>query len=109
MVYIYYWLLFKKNGNLKHTTISERRSSNSFLLFYNSYLPLFSFLLSLFELSFLKKHHVYTLHHIWNTLILYYVIYYIVSEICICGHLLEDCFSCYSQKNIYALANSDSL
>ena len=31
--------------------------------------------------------------------------YYIVSEICIGGRFLEDCFYCYSQQIVSALAN----
>ena len=34
-----------------------------------------------------------------------YVMYYIVSEICIGGHFLEECFYCYSQRIKSAVAN----
>ena len=39
------------------------------------------------------------------TLSFYYVMYYIVSEICIGGRFLEDCFYCNSQRIIFAVAN----
>ena len=39
------------------------------------------------------------------TLSFCYVMYYIVSEICICGRFLEECFYCYSQQVISVVAN----
>ena len=35
--------------------------------------------------------------------------YYIVSEICIGGHFLEDCFYCYSQQIKSAVANESPI
>ena len=57
----------------------------------------FSLLLSLFQLSFLKKHHVYNLYWISYTLSFCYVMYYVLSEICIGRRFLDDCFYCYSE------------
>ena len=57
----------------------------------------FSLLLSLFQLSFLKKHHVYNLYWISYTLSFCYVVYYVLSEICIGRRFLDDCFYCYSE------------
>ena len=34
-----------------------------------------------------------------------HVMYYEVSEICIGGHFLEDCFYCYSQQTKSAIVN----
>ena len=34
-----------------------------------------------------------------------YVMYYIVPEKCIVERFLEDCFYCYSQEIIFAVAN----
>ena len=58
MIINYY---FFKYDSLKYTGISERRSINSFLLFYISHI---SFLLSLFKLSCSKKHYIYDLYRI---------------------------------------------
>ena len=49
-----------------------------------------------------KKHHVYNLYRISYTLSFCYVIYYIVSEICIGERFLEDGCYCHSQQFIYA-------
>ena len=103
MVCIYYWLLFFKNENLKYTATTQRRSFNSFSLFY-FFLSSFSFLLSLFKLSCIKKHHVHNLYRILHTSRFCYVMYYIISEKWIRGHFLEDCFYCYSQQIISVVA-----
>ena len=65
------------------------------------YLIIF-FLLSFFKLSCTKKHHVCNLYRISYTLSLCYVMYYIVSEICIGGSFLEDCFFAIP-NNLYLL------
>ena len=57
----------------------------------------FSLLLSLFKLSFLKKHRVYNLYWISYTLSFCYVMYYVLSEIRIGRRFLDDCFYCYSE------------
>ena len=100
---IYCWLLFFKNDNLKYTVTSQRIFFNSFSLFY--IFSSFSFLLSLFKLSCTKKHHVYHLYCITCTLLFCYVMYYIVSEICMGGFFLEDSFYCYSQQVTSAIAH----
>ena len=65
----------------------------------------FSFSLSLLKLSCTKKNHVYNLHRMSYTLSFCYVMYNIVSEICIGGRFLEDSFCCYTQQFISAVAN----
>ena len=102
MVYIYHWLLLFKNDNLKYTAISQRRSFNSFTLFYIFFLISFFFLLSFFKLSCTKKHHVYNQYHISYTLRFCYAIYYIVLGIYIGRRFLKG--SCYSQQIIFVLA-----
>ena len=77
---------------VKYTTISQRRSFNAFSLFVTRYS--FSFLLSLFKLSCTKKNQVCNLHGILYTYSFCYVVYYIVSKICIGGYFLEECFYC---------------
>ena len=101
MIYIDYWLLFFKNDNFKYTTTSQKISFNSFSFFYIFLFHRFLF----YYLSCAEKHHVYNLYRISYALSFCYVMYYIVSEICIVGHFLEDCFYCYSQQNISAVAN----
>ena len=105
MIYIHYWLLFSKNDNFKYPTASQRLTFNSFSLFYIFFISSFSFLLSLFKLSCTKKHHVYNLYRISYSLSFWYLMYYIVLEICIGGHFLEDCFNCYLQQIKSVVAN----
>ena len=91
--------------NFKYIKTSRRRSSNYFFLFYILFISLFPFSLTLFKLSCAKKHHVYNLYRISYTLSFCYVMYYIVSETCIGGRYLEDCFYCCSQSIISVVAN----
>ena len=63
------------------------------------------FLLSLFKFPCIKKHNVFSPYHILYNLSFCYAMYYIVSKICIGGCFLKDCFYCYSQQIIYAIAN----
>ena len=116
MIYIHYSLLFFKNQSFKYTTTFTllhyttlyytRLTFNSFSLFYFFFISSFSFLLSLFKLSCTRKHHVYKPYHIFHTLSFCYVMYYTVSEICLDGQFLEDCFYCYSQQSIFVAAKS---
>ena len=93
---------FFKNDNLKYTPISQRRSFNSFSLFYIFLSSLF--LLSLFRFSRSKQHYVHNLYCISYTSSFCYVMYHIVLEICIDERFLEDFFYCYSQQIIFAVA-----
>ena len=54
----------------------------------------FSFLFSLVEFSYTKKHQIFSLYCISDILSFCYVMHYIVSEICIGRRLMEDCFYC---------------
>ena len=105
-IYGLYILLTFKNGNLEYTTINQRRSFKSFL-FLDAFFShiVFFFTMSFFKFSRTKKHHVYNLYHISYILKFCYLMYYIVSEYCFGGHLLEDCFHCYSKQIISASAN----
>ena len=93
MVYIYYRLLIFKNDNSKCTATSQKRYFNSILLFY------------IFIISCTKKYHVYSLYRISYTLSFFYVMYYVVSEMCFGGGFSEDCFYCYSQQIITTVTN----
>ena len=104
MVYPFYWLLFFKNNNLKHTAISQRILFNYFCLFLHFFLSSFTFLSSLFKLSCTKKPRVYNLCRISPTCSFCYVMFYIVLEICIDRFSLEDYFYRYSQQIIPAVA-----
>ena len=104
MIYIHYWQLFLKNDNFEYT-VSQGLTFISFSLFCIFFILSFFFLLSLFKLSCTKKHHVYNLYRISYSLSFWYLMYYIVLEICIGGHFLEDCFYCLSQKVISAITN----
>ena len=54
--------------------------------YFTFFISWFCFLLSLFELSCTKKKkNVYNLYHISHTLSFCYVMYYIVSDVCIGG------------------------
>ena len=106
MIYIHYWLLFFTNDNFKYPITSQRVTFNSVLLFY---IFSVSFLLCLFKVSCTKNHHVYNLYHISHTLSFWYVMCYIVLEICIGGRLLEDCFIAIAKNYIccsYWITNS---
>ena len=105
MVHIYSWVLVFKSFSLKCTATSQRRSFNSFSLFYIFFSHRLFFLLFLFKVSYTKKHNVLNLYHISYTLSFCYVIYYIVSKICIGGRFLDDCFYCYSRWITPAIAN----
>ena len=56
-------------------------------------------------MSCTKKHNVFNLYRTSDTLSFCYLMCYIVSEICLGGRFLEDCFYCYSQQIISAIAN----
>ena len=73
--------------------------------YFTCFISSFSFLLSILKLSYTKKNHVYNLYRMSYTLRFCVVMYYIVSEICIGGRFLEDCFCCYIQQFISAVAN----
>ena len=79
------------------------------LLILSNYFIFFSFIVffltSLFTLSWKKKHNLLNLYHILYTLSFCYVISYIVSEIWIGGRFLEECFYCYFQQIVSAIAN----
>ena len=92
MIYIHYWLLFLMNDNFKYTATCQKLIFNFLSLFYTFFISSFSFLLSLFKLSFTKKNHVYNLYRISYTLSFCYVIHYIVSEVCIGRHFFKECF-----------------
>ena len=72
--------------------------------FYFFYLIVFFLFIYFQTLIHKKKHHVYDLYCISYILSFYYVMYYLVSEGCIGGDFLEDCFYCYSQQFISAVA-----
>ena len=72
--------------------------------YFTCFISSFSFLLSILKLSGTKKNHVYNLYRMSYTLRFCVVMYYIVSEICIGGRFLEDCFCCYTQQFILAVA-----
>ena len=74
-------------------------------LHFTSHLFLFYYL---FKLSCTKKHYVYNpyyISHISHTLSFYNILHYIKSEICIGRRFSENCFHCYSQQIISAVAN----
>ena len=95
---------FSRMTTFKHTTTSQRRPFNSFLLFYSFYLIVFFFIIS-FQTLIRKKDHVYNLYIAYSILSFCYVRYSIVSEICIGGCFLGDCVYCLSQQIISAVAN----
>ena len=68
-------------------------------------LSLLSFLLSLIKLSCTNEHLLSKLYRISYILSFCYVMYYIVSEICIGGRFLEDRFYCYAHQIISPVAN----
>ena len=81
MVYIYYSLLFFQNYILKCTSLYQRRSFNSFSLFYIFISQCFLFYYP-FSISLTKKNHIYNLYCISYTFSFCQVMYYIMSEIC---------------------------
>ena len=85
-----------------HSDISKK-IFQFFLVILQFFLSSLSFLLSLQTLIH-KETSRLNLYCISYTLSFSYVIYYIVSEICIGGRFLEDCFYCYSQQIISAVA-----
>ena len=105
MASIYYWLLVFKNDYLKYKATSQRKFFNLFSLFhiFFSYCLLFYYF---FSNSY--AHNVFNLYYISYTLRFCYVMHYLVSEICIGGRFFEDCFYCYPQQVISAIA-SESL
>ena len=109
MIYIHQLLVFFKIDTFKYTATSQRRSFNSFSLFYICLFQLFIFCYLFFKFSSTKKNHVYNLYCISSTLRFCYVMYYIVLEIFIGGRFLEDYFYCYSQQIIFAVANETLL
>ena len=102
MIYVHYWLLFFKNDNFKHTTTTQRRTFNSFSLFY-------FFFISSFSNSHRQRNITSIIYIAYRILFAIssfcYVRHYIESEICIVGRFLEDCFYCYSQQIISTAAN----
>ena len=102
MVYIQYWLLFFENDNFKYTTTSPTSTFNSFSLFC---IFISHHFLSYYLFSNSHAHHVYNLYHISHALRFCYVMYYILSKLCIGEPFLEDCFYWYSQQIIYDVAN----
>ena len=97
IVFIYHWLLFSKNGNLKHTAIFQRKSFTYFSLFY------IFFSLIVFLNYFFAKSLAQNKHHVYNPYCISYKIVYIVLEIYFGGRLLED-FYCYYSQVISAVA-----
>ena len=91
-----FWLIFYRfQSRVSFKSVAYKKEFNSLSLFY-------IFCLScLFKLACTNKHHLYCISY---TLCFCYVMYYIVSEICVGGHFLLDCFYCYSQQIISAVA-----
>ena len=88
-------------------TLNAQQYLKEDLLILSCYFTIFYlmvFFLSCFKTSCAKKH-VYHLYCIFYTLNFCYVMYNMVLEICIDRRLLEDCFYCYSQQVISAVAN----
>ena len=107
MVYMYYWLQCFNNNNLKYLLTSQRRSFNSLSLVYFFFSHCF-FLLSLFNTSCAKKHHIFNISLIY--------IHLIELKFLLCDVLhsvenmywwtfREDCFYCYFQQIISAVTN----
>ena len=89
-------------------TLNAQQYLKEDLLILSCYFTIF-YLMVFFFLSFFKtscaKKHVYNLYRIFYTLNFCYVMYNVMLEICIDRRLLEDCFYCYSQQVISAVAN----
>ena len=108
MTYIYYWLLFFKNNNLKYAAISQRISFNSLSLFHIFFLFHCFLFCYFFANSHAQRSITSRIVFVNRILLNYcYVMYCIVSEIYIVGHFLEDCFNCYSQQIISAVVVSE--
>ena len=98
-VLLIFWLIFYRfQSRVSFKSVAYKKAFNSLSLFYIFCLS------SLFKLSCTNKHHVYNLYCISYTLRFCHVMYYIVSEICVGGHFLMDCFYCYFQQIISAVA-----
>ena len=112
MIYTHYWLLFFKSDNFKYTTASRGLTFNSFSLFYIflSHRFLSYYLLSNSHAQRNITSIIYMAYGtLWEFESFYYVMYYIVSEICIDGHFLEDCFYCCSQQIKSDVANESPI
>ena len=107
IIYICYWLLFSKNNNFKYTRASQRLTFNSFWLFY---IVLSHRFLSygLFSNSHAQRNIVFIIYITYRILWEFALVYYLVSEICIGGHSLEECFCCYFQQ-IKSAVDNESL
>ena len=117
MIYIHYSLLFFKNDNFKYRatfskmiTLNTEQHLKEDLLILSRYFTFFfissfSFLFSLVELSYTKKHQIFNLYFISDILSFCHVMHYIVSEICIGRRLMEDSFYCQPQQIISDVAN----
>ena len=101
--YVYIWRLFFKKDTFKYTTISQWLTFNSFSWFYIFCPIVFFTIISFQTLMYNEKSHLESISHMY-TLSFCYVMYYIMSEICIGERSLGYCF-CYSQQIIYAVAN----
>ena len=86
-----------------HNNISKTIFDFFFSLFQFFYLIVLFFVIP-FQTFMHKKHHVCNLYRISYILSFCYIMYDIVSEICIGGRFLEDYFYCYSQELISAIA-----
>ena len=107
MIYIYYWLLFFKKDNFKFTTVSQRLTFHSFSLFHVFYLIVFFLIISFHTLMHKETSFVQSVSHIIYFESFCYTMYYIVLQICIGGHFLEECFYCFSQRSKFSAANED--
>ena len=74
---------------------------------YFSFFDLIGFFLLIFFQTLMHKEtsRLQSISHIVSFGSFCYVMYYIVSETCIGGHFLEDCFYCYSQQIKSVVAN----
>ena len=91
-------------------TLNTQQHLKDYLLIISQYFKFFTwffffFLWPLFKLSCTRKHHAYNLYRILHTLSFCFLIYYIVSEICIGGSFLEYWFYCHSKQIISDVAN----
>ena len=105
MIYIHYWLLFFKNDNFKYTTASQRLTFNYLSLFHIFFISSFFLSYYIFSNSYPQRNITSVVYTAYHSESFCCVMYYIVSEICIGGHFLEDCFYCYSQQIKSAVAN----
>ena len=107
MVYTYYWIIFFKNDKLKYTAHLKESNlilSRYFKLFF-SHLISFQTLMhkgtSRDQNNLRHQHNLYCISH---ASIFCYVMYHILSEICIGGHSVANYFLCCTQKVISAVA-----